>query len=136
MVTTPFEFFIMLEITNYYQLLALHRTIVEAKFNKNIKDTDIYTSPIISELANKIIEQIIEYHQKSGEVFEANNWKNWRYIDSSRLEWDVIVKRIAEINIWNDISENEKLEFISILASPFLLNSENLESLLNLTNNS
>jgi hypothetical protein len=47
-------------IDNFGELLALHRGIIEARFNQDPRDLDVRRGSIVVELANKIVSLLKE----------------------------------------------------------------------------
>ena len=61
------------EIKGYYDLLNLHKALLEAKFHRNPDNEFISGSPIIARLCNEIVDILAS--QKS-------DWKHWRKIEN------------------------------------------------------
>jgi hypothetical protein len=122
----------MFKIDNYYDLLAIHRALMEVKFSKSIQDASLVYSPIISKISIMIVNEIITTLEKEGKLDDANKWKNWMILDESRQEWDCIVNNIYSILSWNRMTDKDKEDCIVLLASPLSLNSDKIKRLLSI----
>ncbi|WP_417432009.1 hypothetical protein [Kiloniella sp.] len=114
------------EITEYTELLALHKALLEAKFCALPSNPDVALSPVVSNLHQKIINQLIKYEIEVGGVEAKSKWDEWLLISPQRLEWRAAVKRAAEKIDWDDLPLNEKEKYSKILVVPFFLDNEEL----------
>ena len=106
-----------LVVSSYYDLLALHRVILEAKFNSNPNDRDISASPIVSKIANDVVSNLIAHDE--GQLEHVERWQTWRRIDSSRKEWTVALQRASERSDWDQFSVSEQGNLIRNILAPF-----------------
>ncbi|MDA4848904.1 hypothetical protein [Hoeflea poritis] len=111
-------------VSDYHELLALHRALLEAKFCDEPNDLDISASPIISEMHKKLVKllQEIEAGKNKDQVNHA--WDEWLSIDQSRREWQVALTRARSERSWADWNEAQKKKYVYDLLSPFILDEE------------
>lgn len=82
-----------LVLDDYYELLALHRALLEAKFCDEPNDLDVSGSPIIARLYQKLIPVLIQAEvEKKGDT-ARQSWSHWLRLDATRREWGVALKR-------------------------------------------
>jgi hypothetical protein len=82
----------------------------------------------LAQIANQLVEILIKKEIESGKD-SSMAWKKWREIDETRREWHVAIKHIKHHEqIWRAWTRTEKEEFVRILLSPYIVNSESLNS--------
>jgi hypothetical protein len=110
---------------SYFELLALHRAIVEAKFGHDqANDVDILGSPLLSNLANRVVETLVAMETKTGKDSSAARWKKWRLLDPSRREWGIIAQRLKNCDQWKDWTADERSKYLDCVISPFQLSDD------------
>lgn len=74
----------MLVFNDYYELLALHKALIEAKFNIDPQNESIAGSPIIADICNKVVDELssMEEDKSSG---GREKWSEWRKIKVGTL---------------------------------------------------
>ena len=118
---------VKLEITEYPVLLALHRVIMEAKFNPSVNDKLILGSPFVAKIANQVAEAIIESEVLNGDEAARDRWVNWSQLTPHRREWAITILHILDHrDSWNSLDSEKKREFATLFLSPFSLTEEML----------
>lgn len=108
-------------VSDYYDLLALHRALLESKFCDEPNDMDVSASPIIAKLHKQLLKVLIEIEvEKKGEDSRVS-WAEWLKIDSERREWQQALKRARHESLWQEWDVNTKKNYIYNLLSPFHL---------------
>jgi hypothetical protein len=120
----------MLELADYYELLALHRVLMEVKFSVDVQDRALLFSPLVATLSNKVVEEIIQLQEKVGEQQKAEEWRKWRVLDGSRREWNIIIHRLKSSKKWTELSVDEKSSYIKMLASPLEVDAKTMLALI------
>lgn len=118
-------------ISDYYDLLNLHKALMEAKFHDNPENEYIAGSPVIA----KIMKQIADLLSELSSDVTKSDWDNWRDISQRRKEeqtnsngiWNKMIKRAANDCMWNRYSPSEKRKFAQIYLSPFIASEQDLE---------
>lgn len=106
-----------IDFDDYYRLLALHRVLMEAKFCEVPNDPVVAGSPLVAELANKVVDALVQWPDVPG----GNNWASWRKMDPTRREWQVAVRRAATMDEWSRLDPSTKREVAANLLSPFTI---------------
>lgn len=106
-------------ISGKYDLVALHRGLLEARFCAVANDPDVSGSPILSELHRRLVQTLraIEIEEKGTDSV----WATWLKMDSTRREWSVALGRASTCSIWGKLSPEDMLRFVDDLLAPFLV---------------
>ncbi len=113
-----------IEVSGYYRLLALHRALLEAKFNPDPADRDIVASPFVAEIARDVIEKLIEIDCEKPGHGNAQQWREWRQIDPARSQWEVAVKRARDRRDLASCTSEERSKIIHDILAPFEIDSD------------
>jgi hypothetical protein len=118
-------------IDNYDELRALHRVVMEAKFSAEPNDPVIQGSPLVSTVANQVVEALIEMEVgKDGETSRLK-WREWRKISPERREYQIIQSKLKSDASWKTWNFNEQVKYVKDLASPLQITDELVSGLLN-----
>lgn len=109
-----------IEIENYWELLALHKSLMAVKFDENSCLLEAQGSPFTGSLAFKVFEQLIAFSKKH----EAQEWLDWQVADESRAETKLLLKHIKESNWWSKASKEQKEKYVRDFMAPLILNEE------------
>jgi hypothetical protein len=120
-----------MDVANHYELLALLRAIMEAKFAQRRTETEIVGSPHLAAVANRIVDSLISLEIKTNPS-AGFKWQTWRTLSPTRREWRIIVRRIREVTKWNNWSLEERNAYIDYLISPLQISTTDRQLLLNL----
>ncbi len=116
-------------IDNYYELMALHRVIMEAKFSIDPNDLEIQLSPMVAKIADQVVEVLIEMEViKEGESSRLK-WQEWREISPDRREYQIVQTKIKSEVLWKTWSFNEQKTYVRNLFSPFQISDELISEL-------
>lgn len=116
-------------VTNGFELLALHRALMEARFTLEANDPAVPDSPLVAAVANRVVDALIDLGKQSKGYGTAEEWIAWRRVDPTRREWRVVVNRLARNRSWQKQSREEKAAQAAMLMSPFVLTQEQLDQL-------
>ncbi len=114
-----------LEISDYWELLALHNVLMEAKFHENPFKPEIQHSPYVQNIANKVFEALVNSEFTANGLDKAS-WLSWREADKDRREVILLINKISTEPSWSDMSKDERIEYIRIFMAPLIL-EEKLE---------
>jgi len=116
-----------LSTDNYYELLALHKALLESKFNNAPNDFDVSKSPIVNKLYAEVLETLLQAElEKNGEAGK-NRWISWFQMDKAKREWNVALNTVKRERLWSDWDNQKKEDFAKAVVYPFQLNEENLQ---------
>ncbi len=117
---------INLELADYWELLALHNVLMEAKFHDNPLKPEIQLSPHVQSLANKVFDTLISV-EAPAPGFDRDGWLSWRETSKDRREVQVLLNKISSDENWVNLSQSERVEYIQIFMAPLKL-SKKLQS--------
>ena len=111
-------------VSDYYELLALHRALLEAKFCDEPNDLDVSASPILAESYRKLISSLINMEVERKGKTAQNEWADWLKIGVERREWRVGLQRARNERLWKQWSLQDKRKYVYDLLAPFTLDDE------------
>lgn len=109
-------------IREEYELLALHRALMEARFGGDSNDMDVAGSPILANLHRRVVESILEADSPVGG--NKDQWMEWLRIDEGRREWSAAVRHARISSWWEALNDEAKLGAARDLLAPFSVSSE------------
>ncbi|MDG4562466.1 MAG: hypothetical protein P9E88_14350 [Candidatus Competibacter sp.] len=115
------------------ELLALWRLVAEAKFQPNPEDSDLWGSPYVHVLAQRISDALL-YHAQSMEDTEAvKRHKSW----IASLQTNAVLptvklhlKKDAAESWWAEKSMEEKIAYVKGCIAPFEADADFIEGLI------
>ncbi|WP_128103481.1 SMI1/KNR4 family protein [Paenibacillus sp. DCT19] len=109
------------------ELLALHRVLLEAKFNLSPSDNQIQASPFTAALAQRVLRTIVGL-QSATDVNKIERWSNWL---EQKKDW--IWERCLSYMLrnqpshWIRMDYVTKRDYVQWLFSPYALHEEDVE---------
>jgi hypothetical protein len=107
-------------VTDENELLALHKALLEAKFNESADDPVIQGSPYVAHMANRVADKLQELNP---------SYTEWRVAENHKRYISVVKSSINQCAIWPDWNINQRTEYVSILLSPLTASSELVDEL-------
>jgi hypothetical protein len=115
-----------LEITEYYELLALHRALHVVRFARTELAPGLSGSPYLADIAKRVVAVLREMEVSRGKPEWADNWLS--QIDPDGEVWQIAVSNAAQNpDRWNQRTHQEKLSHVWIYLSPFVYTDEMVE---------
>lgn len=114
-------------VSDYYDLLNLHKALMEAKFCDEPNNTYVSASPIVARLHNELLEILINADADKNGIKVRGDWERWKTIDESRREWKIGLERLKYESCWSKFNFDEKVEYTLNLLAPFSVKDEILE---------
>lgn len=95
--------------------MALYKALYEVKFNPNVQDAALITSPFIAELITLLYDKI------ENDSSFGNGWQSFRHLDFDRIEVIFAINFIKSelIDIWLKLDVVEKNDLLFIILAPF-----------------
>lgn len=139
----------MFVLNDYNDLLALHRALIEAKFRINPNDELIARSPIIADLCNRVVKELIELELKTDDNAELK-WIKWLSISECDNPFEKYDNDLTDTNIlfltpweialinaqkdmrWSISSYEEKEQMVKEYLSPFICTDSQIEKFINI----
>lgn len=119
----------LFSVTDYYELLALHKIALEAKFHIDPDDRDIADSPIAATLANRIVEALQNAETLRGKPERASEWARWRKVDFKGRFWKNTVRFLRNHDKWSSMSQTERRDLAATLLAPFQISEADYQEL-------
>lgn len=116
-----------IEIDNYWELLALHKTLMAVKFDKNSCLREAQGSPYTGSLAFKVFDQLVA----SSKGAQAKGWLEWQVADESRAETELLREHISQSEWWSDAERSKKEKYIKDFMAPLILDEYVFNEILN-----
>lgn len=110
----------IIEIENYWELLALHKSLMAVKFDKNSCLRETQGSPHTGSLAFKVFNQLVAASNEK----QATDWLNWQEADDSRIETQLLHKHIKESEWWEGSAQSQKEKYVRDFMAPLILNEK------------
>lgn len=103
-------------ITDYYDMLNLHKALLEAKFHEEPDNEYVSGSPIIARICNDLVNKVAEYEiRKNGK----ENWTEWRKLKNQNFYKERAVRNIVKFSEWKKSSYIQKVNIIYNYLTPF-----------------
>jgi len=110
------------EIKEYYDLLNLHKALLEAKFHRHPDNELVPASPIIARLHNEIVDLLAKH---DFEVKGKEDWTSWRMIENrddymeKAVDNAVFYDTCRHDSEWGKLSFKEKSDRAKNFLAPF-----------------
>ena len=106
-----------IEIENYWELLALHKSLMAVKFDKNSCLREAQGSPHTGSLAFKVFNQLVSASKEK----QAEDWLIWQVADESRIETQLLLTHIKESEWWSESDISQKEKYVRDFMAPLIL---------------
>ena len=113
-----------IEIDNYYELLALHKTMMAVKFDENSCLREAQGSPFTASLAFKVFDCLVTQSLDEGKQKQAQGWLDWQVADKSRTETELLLQHISESVWWEEAAQDHKEKYVRDFMAPLVLSAE------------
>ena len=107
-----------IEIDSYWELLALHKSLMAVKFDKNSCLREAQGSPYTASLAFKVFNQLIVASNKK----QAEEQLSWQIADESRIETQLLLTHIRASDWWAESDVGQKGKYVRDSMAPLILN--------------
>lgn len=112
-------------ISEYGEILALHKTLMEAKFHPDPQNTYIAASPHVANICNRVIEVLIEIESKN-DPGKRDNWNKWLDLKNQKWIWERAIEYANDSSEWETLNDEEKKDYVRCLLSPFRFNEDDV----------
>jgi hypothetical protein len=122
----------MFQIDSYYELNALLRAVIEAKFHRDPDDLDVPGSALLADVVNRLARAVAEESIKIDGDAARTRWSAWIHTGPERDEWKSAVVYAASMwpKIWPKWSVEDRRVAARQLLSPFELEDATLDAFL------
>lgn len=108
-------------LSDYYELLALHRALIEAKFHPDPQNLDVPGSPLLACVSNRALETLQAMEIARGCVEASQKWDDWRKRPKDGQSWRYAMNHAAQVSEWSSWSGDEKNRFVVDLLAPYVV---------------
>lgn len=119
---------IKFEISDYYDLLNLHKALMEAKFHPNPNNSCVAGSPVIAKMFNEI-DDLLAIHDMKEKGKE--DWTEWRKLSNHEDIKMLVIKSISAFGRWGRLDDKGKTECILNYISPFTCSYDEITAIKN-----
>lgn len=120
---------------DYFEQLALIKILLEAKFNKKPENMYVQISPHTARFCNQAVDDLIGILEEQGKYDEIRTWKDWRRFSNRADEKSKIIRQFDYYGTGlAKLSEDDKVNVVMDLCSPFTPTDEEKKELLELLN--
>lgn len=115
------------------ELLALWRLVAEAKFQADPDDTDLWGSPYVHALAQRISDALLRSYEIDGQRQAVEAHTGWVRSLPNNVVLPIVkaqLKRDAANPWWLQQTHEQKLAYVRGCIAPFEANSEFLDGLI------
>ena len=113
-----------LNFETYWELLALHKSLMAVKFDENACLPEAQGSPFTASIAFKVFDLLIMQCLEEGKKDQADGWLSWQKADSSRIETELLKKKISKSDWWSNAEATQKEKYIKDFMAPLILTEE------------
>jgi len=114
-----------IEINDYWELMALHKSLMATKFDPDAYYRELQGSPYTASLAFKIFDLLVESSDNEEISAYNHDWLEWQQADKSREETKLLIKRIEEENDWwSKADKATRIKYVKDFMAPLILDTE------------
>ncbi|WP_349943816.1 hypothetical protein ABFV83_10955 [Lacrimispora sp. BS-2] len=114
-------------IHDYYDMLNLHKALLEAKFHESPDNVYVSGSPIVAKLYNELLDRLAECEAKKK---GKENWTEWRKIKNQNFYKERAIDNIIHFSQWRTSDCQQKVDLIYNYFSPFNYTEDELSNLI------
>lgn len=115
-----------IRIDNYYELLALHKTLMAVKFDEQGCLPEAQGSPLTASLAFKVFDALVGHNVHEGNQAQADEWLSWQTADGSRIETKLLLQHITELDWWCSAGASQREDYVRDFMAPLILTEQAL----------
>lgn len=116
-----------MQIDDYYELLSLHKVILEAKFHPDPLNLDIAGSPFVARLAERTLAALVDAETKRGKPEKAAGWYEWAAVRQGDDYWTRAIQHAVGFRDWAGSSHQEKVQLAIDVLAPFRASDDDLQ---------
>lgn len=123
----------LFSITDPVELLTLWRLVAEAKFQPEPDDTDLWSSPYVHALAQRISDSLLRHYQIEGNDQSENAHLQWAASLPNNVVLPVVkaqLRKDASADWWKRQSQEQKIKYVQGCVAPFQPDQEFLKGLI------
>jgi len=107
-------------VSNKHELIALHRSLLEAQFAITPHDRDVPGSPLLASLANRVVDALCKSDPR---------WADWRHASKHQDRVRIVRDRLTNIKGWDTMPQYERETHVRNHLAPLVPDEQLLHSL-------
>ena len=121
---------ININVKDKYELQAIHKALMEAKFHPSPQQPIVQSSPMVANFMNTVVDEleklnwVTDAEKKFRGIDYKNDWPAWRENPPESIVLPSIVASLSTLEELANESESGLLEFVKILLSPYRVSKE------------
>lgn len=126
---------INLKVKGKFELQAIHKALMEAKFHPNPEQSIVQSSPMVSNFMHTVVDEleqinwVTDAEKKFRGIEFKNDWAEWRANPPESIVLPCVVSNLSEIEELEKTSEDEFLSFMKILLSPYIVSRDQINDI-------
>jgi hypothetical protein len=121
---------VVVRLSGYPELLAVHRALMEAKFREAPNDPVLLGSPLLADVANRVVDALIGLDSQRHGSAGRDRWVEWRQLSPERREWKLAIQAVSSAESWSKWSQAERRSYVITVLAPFTLDDPSIEAFL------
>ncbi|WP_416395644.1 hypothetical protein [Allohahella sp. A8] len=126
---------INLQVKDKFELQAIHKALMEAKFHPSPEQPIVQSSPMVANFMHKVVNElekinwVTEAEKKFRGIEYKNDWAEWRRNPPESIVLPCVVCNLSEIEELENTSEQEFFEFMEVLLSPYKVTKDKISEI-------
>ncbi len=113
-------------ISDYAELLSLHKALMEAKFHVDPENLYIAGSPLIANICSRVVKALIEIEAQK-DPSKRESWEKWLNLQNHNWIWSRTIQYARNNPEWKSFNNNEKEDYVKCLLSPFKFTKNDIQ---------
>ena len=119
----------MFEVTDYHELLALNKSLFEARYHADPMHREIPGSPFVAAMHERVLAAIFAHdNTPQPKIDHFLKWAN------RKVEQDAVRRQLADDD-WCRMDSKTKREYVQLLVRPFVASQTEIDSLIQFAEN-
>lgn len=108
-------------------LAVLQRALAEVRYSIPARDPALIGSPLLADIHAQVVNALRNADGPAGEALRGSDWIQF---SEHQREREFIIAHVRALDAWPSWSPEQRLEYLRILVTPFLISDEELSTLL------
>ena len=119
----------MFEVTDYHELLALNKSLFEARYRASPDHSDVPGSPFVAAMHERVVAAIFDHdNTPQSKIDEFLDWSN------RKLEQDAVRGHLTDCD-WCRMDSDTQREYVTNLVRPFIATDAEIDALIEFAKN-
>ena len=118
----------MFEVTDYHELLALNKSLHEARYHENPDHLEVPGSPFVAAMHERVLTAIFAHDNLPQS--KIDDWLKW---SNRTIEQQAVRNHLVNCD-WGRMDAHNQREFVSVLVRPFVATESEIDALIAFAN--